>query len=342
MQLIKKICLTAKLLFCLCVSVPGVSWALDCGDYITRSVTLTEDLNCDTGYFGLYVLASNVTIDLNGHTIRGSSDLQGIAVYERNKVTIKNGVLRGFWAGVNSTRTERLKVENIAFYEVGHAVIVSSGNGSIIRNNDFIKTSSDAVYIANNVAGLTASYNQVVDNEFYRSKGGVYICGRDADHNTVSDNFIWMTQGNGISLNHSSRNTISGNRILEMADATAIRLNNSSYNEIKSNKLVEGPGIGVAILGDADEACVVTDDLTFSGKNVITDNTIRNFGAGVSLGLDSRDPYLVQGNGILSNRFSQNMIGLNFNSSSYSNYARENNFYETETEVSDEGINNRY
>ena len=69
-----------------------------CGAYITQDVTLQHDLyGCVEG--GIVVGKSGVTVDLNGHTISGLGEGDGIAALGVTGVTIKNGSVVNFEAG---------------------------------------------------------------------------------------------------------------------------------------------------------------------------------------------------------------------------------------------------
>lgn len=73
-----------------------------CGSTITSSTTLTADIGpCNQG--GLVIGADNITLDLGGRTITGkprAGDGVGILVAGRTGVTIRNGTVRAFDAGV--------------------------------------------------------------------------------------------------------------------------------------------------------------------------------------------------------------------------------------------------
>lgn len=75
---------------------------LACGDQLTDDRKLRADLDCST-YAGpaLTIDANGVTLDLNGHTIIGPDDQNGIyAADRRRNVTIKNGTISGFYHAV--------------------------------------------------------------------------------------------------------------------------------------------------------------------------------------------------------------------------------------------------
>ena len=66
--------------------------ALECGDTVTGDRKLTQDLvDCPDG--GLVVQDNGVTLDMNGHEIRGANDY-GIDMLAAKNVTIKNGAIR--------------------------------------------------------------------------------------------------------------------------------------------------------------------------------------------------------------------------------------------------------
>ena len=324
-----------------CASNMQAALAVNCGDYIAANVVLTADLECDTGYVALEVANHNVTIDLNGFTLSGSSELAGISVNGFDNLVVKNGSIKGFWAGINGFRSDRLNVDSVTFYEVGHGVIINAGNNARVQNNDFIKTTGPAVFISVRSKFDSANQNLVSRNEFYRAAGGISICGSQADKNVISDNLIWKSSSYGIHLNHSDRNQIYRNRVLETIDSAALRLNNASYNTVKNNTFREGEHAGVSILGNAADGCL-NSDFGFSGKNKLSENQISEFQTGVILGLGFADQRNVDGTGIFANRITDNDIGIFSQSDARNSYGSDNNFTGTTRPVLDFGVNNRY
>lgn len=93
-------------------SAPGVT--LSCGSVITQDTTLGNDLGPCPGD-GLLIMASNITVDLGGHTITGASAVQeagdgttapseqaGVQLMGVSGVTLTNGTVQDFDAGVPS------------------------------------------------------------------------------------------------------------------------------------------------------------------------------------------------------------------------------------------------
>lgn len=315
--------------------------ALSCGDNVVGTVVLAENLNCTTGYTALEVVNNNVTIDLNGFTLSGPNDLSGISVNEYDNLVVKNGSIKGFWVGLNSARSDKLSVSNVTFYENGTGIIISEGNEASIVDNDFIKTSAQAISINVWNAKNTANNNLISRNEFYRAGVGVAICGARADKNVISDNLIWKSGDRGIQLNQSDRNRIYRNRILDTADGAALRLNNSSYNVINDNSVRGGGYAGVTVLGDAGTACLSSVN-NRSVKNRFMRNRVADFQYAFVFGLLSGTPHNVVGNGVLDNRINDNRYGIHFRGDTRSNYARDNDFTDTTFPIIDAGFNNHH
>lgn len=317
------------------------SHALSCGDTVVSNIVLTEDLDCSTGYTALEVSANNVTINLNGFTVSGANTLVGISVNGYDNVTIRNGSIRGFWAGINSSRSDKLNVSKMIFYGVGEGVILTAGNDARFRNNDFIKVSGQAIKISVSIKSDSANRNQIIDNEFYRTGVGISICGEPADHNVIADNLIWKSAERGIDLIHSDRNRVYRNRIVETPDGAALRLNNSSHNTINENTLHAGGHVAMAVLGEAGRACL-DGARNRSVKNSFVANQVSGFPIAILLGLGTTLARSVEGNGVLNNRIDNSTLGINFQADTRNNFARENTFTSTMTQVIDLGVNNSH
>jgi Right handed beta helix region len=95
---------------------------IGCGARITKDTTLTKDLkNCPDK--GLVIAASNVTLDLNGHTVDGDNKLVedcqaacdvGIWVRGKHGVTVKGGRVTQFGFGLFFLNDRRNRMRHIA------------------------------------------------------------------------------------------------------------------------------------------------------------------------------------------------------------------------------------
>lgn len=310
--------------------------AAACGDAVTSDITLTADLHCSSGFTALEVFANNVTIDLNGHILSGTSDLAGILMHGYKNLTVTNGSILGFYAGVNVNHTTSLKVNNITFYDLGSGVSSNAGNNAIIEKNKFIRTDT-GIAISNNDAETQSNNNLINNNEFYQARIGIQICGAHADYNAITNNLIWKTKDYGIHLIQSDNSKIVNNRILE-TDDTAIRLSDSSYSTIKTNTLKEGR-TGLSILASATTPCMM--GTTGSYKNNVTGNYLLEFKTGIQLGLGQSSSAQVLINSLKNNKVYDDDVGILFETDAHDNITA-NGYQGTTTPIIDYGVNNTY
>ncbi|WP_395373927.1 NosD domain-containing protein [Marinicella sp. W31] len=325
--------------FMMAFVLPSTVLALACGDRVVRNEVLTADLHCTTGFYALEVVVGGVTIDFNGYSISGDPALAGIVIVGKHDVTIKNGVIKDFWAGINTADADRLDVSGMTFDGVGSGVIVSSGNQANIRYNGFYNTWSDAVGVYNFVAGRTASNHYIDGNEFYENKTAIHICGADADDNMIVGNFIWKTHDYGIHLVRSDRNFVTQNTIID-SNNTAVRLDSVNDSNLIGNSIQEG-FLGVSLLADAGSACF-DNGVVMNHRNKITNNHIMKFNTGVTLGVGSGGLPLVFDNTVRFNKLYDNGGGLYFLSDAHHNDARTNGYTGTATPITDLGTGNLY
>jgi hypothetical protein len=124
----RPVLLAATALLTLCAGLFGASAAgattplpLKCGEVVEESVTLTANLNNCPGD-GLIVGGEDITINLAGHTISGSTgSMNGVDSEFHSNVTIENGTVRGFGESVLVVAGENVTINKIA----------SNGNGGV-------------------------------------------------------------------------------------------------------------------------------------------------------------------------------------------------------------------
>jgi parallel beta-helix repeat protein len=194
-----------------------------CGAYITQDVTLQHDIyGCVEG--GITIAKSGVTVDLNGHTINGLGEGDGIAAAGVSGVTIKNGSVVNFEAGLHFTGVTNSRVIDTRFSLNSDAsawIEGSSGNKfkrlTMTDNGDggFKLQSSHNNRIARNtISGASdsgvfmetlSSHNRVVRNEVTLAGEGIKVEG--GSHNRVYRNTTSWNGGAGIEVAEDSHHT---------------------------------------------------------------------------------------------------------------------------------------
>jgi len=120
--------------------------AVECGAVVTSSLRLANDLEC-SGPAALVVGADDVTIDLNGHTLR-SLNGAGVGVDVTggySGVTIQNGILEGFREAILAEGASQLSLRNLTIPSVsgqgtaagfGYVAVVHIKGGRMVRIAD--------------------------------------------------------------------------------------------------------------------------------------------------------------------------------------------------------------
>ncbi|MGI9079761.1 MAG: right-handed parallel beta-helix repeat-containing protein [Acidimicrobiales bacterium] len=174
---------------------PASAVTLNCGDTVTSSVTLSNDLGPCTGN-GLVIGASGITLNLGGHTITGSNTTNttsneqvGILIQGMRNVIVQNGTVTGFDAGVAITKGSKNQVINVTAHDninhsslvnapgaatnhcnFGDGIVVTGSNNNIIKNNTaFHNGPFDGIAMVgnsdNNIVSGNKVYDQTVSNE---------------------------------------------------------------------------------------------------------------------------------------------------------------------------------
>ncbi len=146
--------------------------------------------------------ARDITIDLNGFTIRASgSSLDGIGISgNREGLTIKNGAVRGFDGdGIDLATCTRCVVENVEVFGNG-AVGIKVGGSSIVRDVIVESNVDDGIQ-------LIFADNLVADSLIRDNSTGIRVSGGG---NEVRNNVVRFSDDHGIYVG-GSNNRIEGN-----------------------------------------------------------------------------------------------------------------------------------
>jgi hypothetical protein len=124
-----------------------------CGQVVTTSAVLAQDLYCP-GSSGVVVGAGGITVELNGHILRGDRSANHWGIDDTggwDGVKVQNGVVRNFSIGVDAQNADKFSVSNLVAsgnYYTGVSILTGTqgtiqsttgdGNGTVglfIRGN---------------------------------------------------------------------------------------------------------------------------------------------------------------------------------------------------------------
>jgi parallel beta-helix repeat protein len=167
--------------------------AVTCGQTITASITVTNDLmNCPGD--GLVIGHDSITITLTGHTIDGNSTGNGVNVGLHKSVIVQGGTIQQFFYGVyiggstNTVKSARLTGNAIGVY-------VAGGSGNTVTLNNAYSNSGYGV----SVNGLST---KVTSNTFASNTSNGLIVG--APSSVITGNHALNNGSVGIYVNSAA------------------------------------------------------------------------------------------------------------------------------------------
>jgi hypothetical protein len=134
---------------------------------------LTDDLKVGlaTGY-AIDIQANNVVLDLNGHRLSNSggsaTGAVGVNANSRQNVTVKNGIVKGFYMGVELNSDLSSIVEHIQAIQCWRIGIYANGQGLIVRDNQVLQTGGSTAFGPGvDITGILVNgpWNRVLRND---------------------------------------------------------------------------------------------------------------------------------------------------------------------------------
>lgn len=278
--------------FGLVFASPAHAVVLTCGDILSTpntTVVLTADVDCTTSSsgFGVAIAADNITLDLNGHTIRGdgkqpSDTTSNWGVYvtsllgSANNVVVKNGEITAFNTGVyleqvNGTTLRTLDVHHNVGPDAtgifGEGIQTFEGGGHTITQN---KINDNGPFAGLDIFGPTnnntVTVNQVANNNIFASPTAT----------TMQDIGIWLinlnpaqtTTNNTINTNQVTGNGLDGIQVATFTNGNTVRINQVTGNGFGQTRRPDRrDGDGIAIFGSSN--LVQTNQVLNNGGNGI-------------------------------------------------------------------------
>jgi len=281
--------------------------SLSCGDVITVSTTLTEDIGpCAEN--GVIIGADNIILNLNGHKIFGEPGLgdgtaAGVGLPGRTGVTVTGS--RSGSVALGGT---------VSNFDAG--IVVNGGSANTIENLNVRDNLSPAptdefevptAELGDGILVLKSAANRITNNIV--TNNGIYdgigVFGLGSNSNLVTGNIVQDTVG--VLGNRSASGTgILINHFFDQEPGTGIVI---SANSAERNIVRRNFGSGISSIGNVDGRIVgniVRDNGAEYRPFALAENVLTDYpanGIGVQPGSGQRDPgtrMVVKGN--VSNR----------------------------------------
>lgn len=200
---------------------------------LTRSYTLYTDINFGDLGDVFTILADNIVLDLNGHTISNTGGWGcGIEAAGRKNVTIRNGTITNFQYCIKIIAfCDQVNVSNVNISgSVDFAIQAADSRNLRICDSNMSTRQAECLSLSG-CSLSEVSHNILSDNKGY----GIDM--ENSNSNTISYNTISNNTLGGIKIKDSSNNTIFPNNFINNTNhvsitdsyKTSINLWNSSY-----------------------------------------------------------------------------------------------------------------
>ena len=242
---------------------------------------VTRDFSVPTLAFGVEIVAADVVLDLNGHTITGLGTSHAVVVVSATKVTIRNGRIYGGGQAIfhaSATGRVRFRVENVEIKDSAltairsdateHVEIVdcridapAAGSGIRVEGDSgpFGGQISGNVVLGSPLAGITVHGlsggeirdSVVVDVSSVGSSAGLVLSADptwNAGRNLVAGNTIHGSGWLGISIDADTSNNVVRNNVVTDSGSTGIQVF-SPGNSIVGNLVAGNAANGINVLG---------------------------------------------------------------------------------------------
>lgn len=279
---------TATLIAAVPAAAPAATLVPECGQRITRSVVLHENLSNCPGV-GLIVSGeSAITLDLNGFAITGAAGSStGILVEHSSKVRLLgSGDVSGFETGVWLRDSVKLHVEKIRLRgNRQRNIALERVSRSLLTDVDAVSAPIGVHFVGPETAGNQLQLSYVFDNQ----QGVVF---EGASGNRVYDSSI-MRNRFGVKIVNGSRNVLKANYISHSRVGVTIENASTGF----------GPLSKVPSLLPA-----------YADENLLDHNTVVYHKVGVRLAASSAG-YLqrnrIENGSVLASRTGIELVGIN-------------------------------
>ena len=286
------------------LSNSGWSKPVGTWDQVTMTATLTQDV-----YETIQINSSGITLDGNGHIIKGSKTGFGVYLYYKTDVTVKNLNVTDFSHGIYLNRSNNNTIEGVTVSSNRSCGIYlySSSSNTLTSNN-----------ASNNQFGIVLNHsgnNNLTDNVMSANTYNFYVSGTSVLHYIQTIDISNTVDGKTVYYLVDVSNLV----IDSSADAGYVGVVNCTNVTVKDLTLTDnGQGVLFAYTSESSiENVTVSNNnfgifLHFSNDNNLTSNTISSNNHGIYLHYSSY-------NDIVNNTTSNKNSGIYLNYSSYNN-----------------------
>lgn len=238
-----------------------------CGAVITQDTTLDSNIGPCASH-GIIVGADGVTLDLNGHYVSGvgvpGDGTVGVLVEGRKGVTVTNGTVRDFDAGVaieggaNHTIDAITARNNVggALSPYGDGIAINNATNTLVVNSVAQRNGPfSGIGLFGTSSNNTIQGNTVVDNDLSSMDDGIRL-EPGTSHNTVVGNVVRRNGLDGIAVfARSTHNYVAGNVVEDNGFHMALHrkgdgirvFSTGDFNRVEDNDVFDNAASGIRV-----------------------------------------------------------------------------------------------
>ena len=266
-----------------------------CGDTITHSVKLRHDIvNC-AATPALKIAGSDLTLNMNGHSLSGKDTNTGIDVDGQDHVTVKDGRLRHFNTAVsfesdNADHAIRLIVDTVT------TGIAMSATSNALASRNRISRATYGI-----IDGVTTTSDVIASNVITSASFGIFL--QDAPTRlTVERNRI---NGGTTGITDSATGSpasvrITRNRVIRSGVGIDDTSGSNTFHQIDANTVLRSTGAGIILEGALGVDVVFGNRVIKNGGDGIQDSIVT---VGVDIGdnvADKNGSYGIEGQPVVN------------------------------------------
>lgn len=253
-----------------------------CGDTITSSTVLMNDVGPCPSAAGLTLSGSNITLNLNGHKVFGNgiptAALYGIHAFKSSGDFIENGQVYGFATGVYLEKSNNDTVRKMYLHDnvgprdgsgdYGEGLQIFEGGGHVVTHNQIVHNGTFAGIDAYSSSNNTFTDNEVVDNNI------IQLNAQHLGPTVMQDIGIWVLNLDPSIPLGATDNVVTGNQVVNngldgIQIARYTNINRVANNHVAHNGFGQVKGIrdgdGIADFGNSN--VIHSNDSIFNAAN---------------------------------------------------------------------------
>jgi hypothetical protein len=236
---------TAAALIAVSLAAPATVHAshVSCGTAISSDTTLDSDLVGCPGN-GIEIVASDVTLDLAGHTISGTQPGLGVVTGPgASRVTVMNGTVRDFQTAIRLGPGSDYVARNVSLHDSHVGLLLAGVNGALVKRISASGITGSAIH-APGSNGVSAVRNHLFANN--SGMGGIGFANGRIARNLVEDNAFY-----GFFF-FDATGTVFDRNVIRDNGTFGISLGEGSTgNRIVHNRIIRSGMDGIALFAEA-------------------------------------------------------------------------------------------